>query len=94
MNEVVRQIFAAQTIYQVPFAGQMNGVNIWILFKIAFIMPVSGLYAWFLTRLMQPHRIDPPSTSSQDAGHTLAGAGGGGQAYALAKAHSSRSPQK
>ncbi|CAN0481404.1 unnamed protein product, partial [Phaeothamnion confervicola] len=42
MNEVVRQIFAAQTIYQVPFAGQMNGVNIWILFKIAFIMPVSG----------------------------------------------------
>ena len=40
---------------------QMNGVNIWILFKIALIMPLSGLYAWYLTRLMQRYRIPEPA---------------------------------
>ena len=35
----------------------MNGVNIWIAFKVVLIMPLSGLYAWYLTRLMQRYRI-------------------------------------
>lgn len=60
MNEVVRQVFTPDQMYQLPMVGAMDGVNIWILFKIAFIMPVSGLYAWYLTRLMQKYRIDPP----------------------------------
>ncbi len=92
MNEVVRQLFAAQTMYMVPFAGPMNGVNIWILFKIAFIMPVSGLYAYFLTRLMAPHRIDPPAETATD--HRPAGAGNGGQAYALAKSQANRASKE
>lgn len=59
MNEVVRLSFKDTQMYD--FLGyQMNGVNVWILFKIAFIMPISGLYAWFLTRLMQRHRIPDP----------------------------------
>jgi intracellular septation protein len=94
MNEVVRQVFTAKAMYAVPFLGAMNGVNIWILFKVAFIMPVSGLYAWFLTRLMQPYRVDPPAAPAPEVAHHQAGAGGGSQAYALAKAQSSRSPQK
>jgi len=60
MNEVVRQVFTPDQMYDLPMVGAMDGVNIWILFKIAFIMPVSGLYAWYLTRLMQKYRIDPP----------------------------------
>jgi intracellular septation protein len=68
MNEVVRQTFKDTQFYN--FLGyQMNGVNIWILFKIAFIMPVSGLYAWFLTQLMQKHRIDDPSQTETAAAH-------------------------
>ena len=85
MNEFVRQVFAAQTFYAVPFIGAMNGVNIWILFKIAFIMPISGLYAWFLTRLMQPHRIDPPEEAAPEA-YVSSMRGGGVQNYTLAKA--------
>ena len=85
LNEVVRQVFVAETIYHVPLLGGMNGVNIWILFKIAFIMPISGIYAWYLTRLMLPYRIEPEEVSS--IAHVDAGAGGGATtAYALAPA--------
>lgn len=74
LNEVVRQVFEKSTMY--PAVGtplydmlgfQLDGVNIWILFKIAFIMPVSGLYAWYLTRVMQKHRIDEPEDEPASA---------------------------
>lgn len=64
LNEVVRQVFDKTTLY--PGTGtllhhmlgfQLDGVNIWILFKVALIMPMSGIYAWYLTRLMAKHRI-------------------------------------
>jgi intracellular septation protein len=55
-NEVVRQSFKGTEIYHL-FGFDMNGVNVWILFKVGIIMPVSALYAWWLTRLMQKHRI-------------------------------------
>ena len=42
----------------------MNGVNVWILFKIAIVLPISGLYAWVLSRLMQKHRIPDPANES------------------------------
>lgn len=59
-NEVVRLTFHDDQIYN--FLGyEMNGVNIWILFKIAFIMPLSGLYAWLLTRWMHRHQIPDPT---------------------------------
>src|SRR5690606_40505424 len=52
LNEIVRISFDDHSIYS--FLGyEMDGVNVWILFKVAFIMPVSGLYDWWLTRTMQ-----------------------------------------
>lgn len=63
-NEFVRLYFDKNTTYE--FLGvAMDGVNIWILFKIAFIMPLSGLYAWWLTVVMQKHRIDEPESSAK-----------------------------
>lgn len=59
-NEFVRQAFKDTQVYDV-FGYTMNGVNIWILFKIALVMPASGLYAWFLTRLMHKYRIPEPA---------------------------------
>jgi intracellular septation protein A len=59
VNEVVRQVFVAESFYPVPLLGEMSGINIWILFKIAFIMPITGVYAWYLARVMQAYRIDP-----------------------------------
>lgn len=64
MNEVVRQVFTADRMFDVPLLGAMDGVNIWILFKIAFIMPISGIYAWYLTRVMQKYRIEPTATAT------------------------------
>lgn len=92
MNEAVRQIFAAEKFFEVPMLGQMDGVNVWILFKIAFIMPLSGLYAWYLTRLMQKYRIDRPTHGGVEAGGGLPGADG--PAYAVAETRSPRHPAK
>ncbi len=89
LNEIIRQVFDAETMYPVPLLGDMNGVNIWILFKIAFIMPVSGLYAWYLTGLMQKYRIDAPEHAAMPG--TAHGAGGT-QLYAMAKARPPASP--
>ncbi len=71
LNEIVRLTFDDHTIYSL-LGYQMDGVNVWILFKVAFIMPVSGLYAWWLTRLMQKYRIRTDSGSV--AAETLASA--------------------
>lgn len=56
LNEIVRLSFHDTAVYNI-FGYELDGVNIWILFKVAFIMPLSGLYAWFLTRLMHKYRI-------------------------------------
>ncbi len=40
------------------FAGHAwTSAGIWIAFEVALIMPLSGLYAYYLTRLMQRYRI-------------------------------------
>lgn len=55
-NEFVRLGFDDEKIYNV-LGFEMNGVGIWIAFKVALIMPLSGFYAWYLTRVMQRYRI-------------------------------------
>jgi intracellular septation protein len=55
-NEFVRLTFDDEKIYNV-LGFDMNGVGIWIAFKVAIIMPLSGFYAWYLTRVMQRYRI-------------------------------------
>jgi intracellular septation protein len=72
LNEAVRLSFKDTEIYSL-LGYQMDGVNVWILFKVAFIMPVSALYAWWLTKLMQRYRIPADSQSAIGA---LAVAGG------------------
>ncbi len=57
-NELVRLTFKDDHIYSL-FGFEMDGVNVWILFKVALIMPLSGIYAYLLTRQMQKHRVDP-----------------------------------
>ena len=69
-NEFVRLTFKDAHIYNV-LGMQMDGVGIWIAFKVAIIMPLSGLYAWYLTRLMQRYRIPEDQVGhGGDAGTT------------------------
>ena len=55
-NEYVRLTFKEDHIYEL-LGHHMNGVNIWILFKIAIVLPITGLYAWVLTRIMHKYRL-------------------------------------
>jgi len=64
LNEIVRITFKDSVEYDV-LGFSMDGVNVWILFKVAFIMPLSGIYAWWLTRLMQPYRIPGPEEKAE-----------------------------
>ncbi len=70
-NEVVRLMFA-----QTPAPGmeaplynilgfQMDGVNVWIMFKVVIIMPASALYVFILTRIMQKHRLPDPKVETE-----------------------------
>jgi intracellular septation protein len=70
-NELVRLTFQPGTTYDL-FGFQMDGVNVWILFKIALIMPASGVYAWLLTRIMQKHRLPDAEVERKDAVATAA----------------------
>jgi intracellular septation protein len=57
LNELVSRTFKDTQMYDM-LGYSMNGTNVWIAFKVAVIMPLSGIYAWVLTRLMAKHRID------------------------------------
>mgnify|MGYP001240603253 CR=1 FL=1 len=59
-NEFVRLTFKASQIYD--FLGyQLDGINVWILFKVAFILPITLVYAWLMTRNLQKYRLPAPS---------------------------------
>ena len=62
-NEYVRRTFQDEQLYYI-LGQEMNGVNVWILFKIAIVLPISGLYAWVLSRQMHKHRISDPANES------------------------------
>ncbi len=67
-NEYVRITFKAAEIYDF-FGHQMSGINVWVFFKVAIILPLSLIYAWVLTRFLQKYRLpDPPPASG---GQTL-----------------------
>lgn len=71
LNEVVRLAFEDTRVYDV-LGFEMTGLNIWIAFKVAVIMPLSGIYAWLLTRWMARHRIP------DDSPELVGGVGGAG----------------
>jgi intracellular septation protein len=58
-NEFVRITFHQGVNYNI-LGMTMDGVNVWIMFKIAIIMPATGIYAWAMTRLLQRHRLFEP----------------------------------
>lgn len=58
-NEFVRISFHQGVTYNI-LGMTMEGVNVWIMFKIAIIMPATGIYAWAMTRLLQRHRLPEP----------------------------------
>ena len=58
VNEVVRLGFDDFELFALN--RMFTGVDIWILFKIFVIMPVTALYFWWQVRLMQKYRLPGP----------------------------------
>jgi intracellular septation protein len=58
-NEAVRQGFAGiDTVLATDWGNiKLDSVNIWIMFKLLIIMPLTGLFAWWQTRAMQKYRL-------------------------------------
>ncbi len=85
LNEVVRLAFEDVRVYNV-LGFEMTGLNIWIAFKVAIIMPLSGVYAWLLTRWMMRHRISMEDVDHQPAASTAPAASlGAGTAHAAVR---------
>lgn len=55
-NEFVRIAFKSTETYNM-FGQAMSGINVWVLFKIAVVLPLTGLYAWYMTRVLQKYRL-------------------------------------
>ena len=70
-NEIVRLTFKDVQVYTF-FGQELSGVNIWILFKVAIVMPASGIYAWLLTRWMRRHNAFEDSQPAEETQPTKA----------------------
>ena len=58
VNEIVRLGCAHAHI--IALNRVFTGVDIWILFKIFIIMPVTALFFWWQVRVMQKYRLPEP----------------------------------
>jgi intracellular septation protein len=56
LNEAVRLYFKDDQVYNI-LGHAMNGVDIWIAFKLFVVLPMSGIYAWVLTKWMSRHHL-------------------------------------
>jgi len=58
VNEAVRLGFAHAHI--TALNRVFTGIDIWIMFKIFVVMPVTGLFFWWQVRLLQKYRLPEP----------------------------------
>lgn len=65
-NEYIRLNFKGTEMYEI-FGYHMTGINVWVVFKIAIVLPVTLLYAWVLTRFMQKYRLPDPDQNTGGA---------------------------
>jgi intracellular septation protein len=65
VNEAVRLGFAHAHI--VALNRVFTGIDIWILFKIFIIMPVTGVFFWWQVRLLQKYRLPEPVAVRESA---------------------------
>jgi intracellular septation protein len=70
VNEMVRLGFADAHI--IALNRVFTGVDIWILFKIFIIMPVTGVFFWWQVRLLQRYRLPEPVSKIAPRSDTVA----------------------
>ena len=65
-NEVIRQTFWHTNQYEF-WGWHGTGFDLWALFKLAIVMPGSGIYTYFVTRPMRQYAIPPEDTGAAAA---------------------------
>ncbi|MEM1370617.1 MAG: septation protein IspZ [Pseudomonadota bacterium] len=63
-NEAIRIGFWHTEQYNL-FGWQTDGLNVWVMFKIVVVMPLTGAYAWLMTRSMEKYRVDAPAEGAE-----------------------------
>lgn len=62
-NEFIRIYFWHDQQFNL-FGWHTDGLGVWAMFKLLIVMPLSGLYAFWMTRRLQKYAIDPPGTTA------------------------------
>ena len=65
-NEAVRLGFPPEQNFDL-LGWSTDGLNVWVMFKIVIVMPLSGIYAFLMTRMLQNYAIDPTKAASGQA---------------------------
>ena len=84
-NEAVRIGF--QDVVLDVLGKKLDGVQIWILFKVIVIMPAAGLFGWWQSKKLAKYALPDPALAAAAAATTVAiteSVGGAGRAAALA----------
>ena len=64
-NEAIRLSFPWDKNFN--FLGwSTDGLNVWVMFKIIIVMPLSGIHAYFMTRMLKSYTTEP---TKKDARH-------------------------
>jgi intracellular septation protein len=75
MNEAIRYYYPpaapgtpAELVTKYDILGMhMDGLSIWMMFKLVVIVPLSVIYAWYLTHFMHRHRLPDPAAHPETA---------------------------
>ena len=56
-NEAIRLGFPWNEDFNLA-GWKTDGLNVWVMFKVAIVMPLTGLYAYVMTRKLQKYALD------------------------------------
>jgi intracellular septation protein len=68
-NEAVRLGFPSEEQFNL-MGWETDGLNVWVMFKVVVVMPLTGLYAFWMTRKLQKYAIPDdqlPANASSSA---------------------------
>lgn len=56
-NEAIRLYFWHSDSFNI-LGWETDGLNVWVMFKVVIVMPITGLYAYIMTRRLQKYAIE------------------------------------
>lgn len=63
-NEAIRLGFPWRENFDL-MGWKTDGLNVWVMFKVAIVMPLTGIYAYVMTRKLQKYALSPEQEETQ-----------------------------